>query len=213
VSLSPQLKVPVARASHHPSLPAPQARVSNTVLVLSDNFFNQTHQKKHKLGDIMHNRGIHRVGLLCLTFVAYFASASAVLLPAGTLPIRKYARTGITRTALDEYVDKPDSNYAFNIVKEEEGLGFTAIFVNMTSQQWLTPQLVSRSIWFHGLVIMIPHKIVNDEHAFLYITGGGNDNPNNIFCKLTDEDCALGGVVALTSGTIFCRGSQSKAPD
>ena len=23
---------------------------------------------------------------------------------------------------------------------------------------------------FHGLVIMIPHKIVDDEHAFLYVT-------------------------------------------
>jgi PhoPQ-activated pathogenicity-related protein len=137
-----------------------------------------------------------------LTLVACFATASAVLLPVGSLPLRKYARTGITRTALDDYVDKPDSNYAFNVVKEEEGLGFTAVFVNMTSQQWLTPELVSRSIWFHGLVIMIPHKIVDDEHAFLYITGGGNDNPDNIFCKLTDEDCALGGALALSAGTV-----------
>jgi hypothetical protein len=83
-------------------------------------------------------------GLLCLALVT---ASSAALLPAGSLPLRKYARTGLTRTALDDYVDKPDSNYAFNVVREEEGLGFTAVFVNMTSQQWLTPQLVSRSMW------------------------------------------------------------------
>ncbi len=142
------------------------------------------------------------MGVLLLTFFACFAAASAALLPVGGLPLRKYARTGITRTALDDYVDKPDTNYAFEVVREEEGPGYTAVFVNMTSQQWLTPQLVSRSIWFHGLVIMIPHKIVDDEHAFLYITGGGNDNPDNIFCKLTDEDCALGGALALASGTV-----------
>ena len=82
-------------------------------------------------------------GVLCLALLACVAHVSAILVPAGALPLRKYARTGITRTALDDYVDKPDSSYAFNVVREEEGLGFTAVFVNMTSQQWLTPQQVT----------------------------------------------------------------------
>jgi PhoPQ-activated pathogenicity-related protein len=140
-----------------------------------------------------------RLLLCCLVVAVLAAAAVAVPLSSAAAPLRKYARTGATRTALDDYVDKPDDHYNWEVIKEEEGLGFKAVFLNMTSQKWLNETLVDRPIWWHVLVLFIPHDLRDKENAFLYITGGGN-SPD--LCELTDQDCAVGGGMALSSGTI-----------
>ena len=78
---------------------------------------------------------------------------------------------GEERTALDEYVAKPDPNYAFKLVNLIEGEGQTTYVLEMTSQAWLTPGEVNHTIWKHWLTIVKP-KELDHATAFLYITGG-----------------------------------------
>lgn len=69
----------------------------------------------------------------------------------------------------------------------------------MTSQQWLTPQDVSRSIWWHTVAIVIPDVILRKTKAFMYITGGSNnDGPPTA----DSEDVKLCGSIAVTTGAV-----------
>ena len=99
---------------------------------------------------------------------------------------------------LKQYVEKPDSNYAWN----DNGIrinGFdpwhlktwTGYVLNFTSQQWLTPQDSSRSIWWHTLVVIIPGDVQYPNTPFLWIAGGSNDNDD--IPGPTDEDLIIAG--------------------
>lgn len=83
---------------------------------------------------------------------------------------------GEERTALDEYVAKPDPNYAFRLVNTIEGEGHKTYVLEMTSQAWMSPGEVNHTIWKHWLTIVTPTKV---EHptALLYITGGKITDP------------------------------------
>src|SRR5262245_36893722 len=83
---------------------------------------------------------------------------------------------GDERTALDEYVAKPDPNYAYKLVNEIKGDGVTTYVLEMTSQQWLTPEEVDHSIWKHWLTIVKP-DVVERPTALMYITGGNVNSP------------------------------------
>jgi PhoPQ-activated pathogenicity-related protein len=103
-----------------------------------------------------------RFQTFCATFVsALFVSISAF---------------ASERTALDEYIAKPDSNYSFKLVKTMPGEGGTAYVLEMTSQQWLTEKEVDKPIWKHWLVIIKPDEVTSDT-ALLFIGGGANDRP------------------------------------
>ena len=41
-----------------------------------------------------------------------------------------------SRTALDEYIAKPDSSYRWEVVNVIDGEGYTAFIVDMVSQTW-----------------------------------------------------------------------------
>lgn len=44
----------------------------------------------------------------------------------------------VDATALDDYVNKPDSHYRYSdLGKPYHGDGYTTYFLNMTSQKWL----------------------------------------------------------------------------
>jgi len=77
---------------------------------------------------------------------------------------------------LKEYVDKEDPAFQWTDLGQrlEDGGGWKGYVVNMTSQQWLTPELVSRSVWWHQLVIIVPDEIQETETAGLWIAGGTN---------------------------------------
>mmetsp|Transcript_35304 Transcript_35304/g.51885 ORF Transcript_35304/g.51885 Transcript_35304/m.51885 type:complete len:573 (-) Transcript_35304:53-1771(-) len=83
---------------------------------------------------------------------------------------------------------------------------WTGHFVNVTSQQWLTSEDTSRSIWWHVLCIIVPSNVQYDNDAFLWITGGNNaDNIQNLtdwLPKPTDEDIIVSSYVAMETGTI-----------
>lgn len=79
-------------------------------------------------------------------------------------------------------------------------------FVNVTSQQWLTSEDTSRSVWWHVLCIIIPSNVQFHNDAFLWITGGNNaDNIQNLtewLPKPTDEDIIVSSYVAMETGTV-----------
>lgn len=99
------------------------------------------------------------------------------------------------QTAIDEYVNKPDAAYEWQIVGEKEHAGVTSVVVELTSQKWLTDEEVDRTVWKHWLRIAIPKQIKADA-SLLMITGGSNDSePPTEADKSTRQ-------LALATGTI-----------
>ena len=83
------------------------------------------------------------------------------------------------RTALDEYVAAPDTNYSYHVVTRVPGKGQTTFIVEMTSQAWLTTNEVDRPLWKHWLTIVKPDEVASSK-SLLFIGGGGNGgNPPN----------------------------------
>lgn len=68
----------------------------------------------------------------------------------------------------------------------------TGHFINVTTQQWLTPEDTSRSVWWNILCIIIPSNVEFHNDAFLWITGSDNDgdvsNLTNWLPGPDDED-------------------------
>src|SRR5437879_4495351 len=55
------------------------------------------------------------------------------------------ARTTLSeRTALDDYIARPDTNYSYRLVTNYPGQGQTTYILEMTSQAWLTTNEVDR---------------------------------------------------------------------
>src|SRR5438132_758144 len=78
------------------------------------------------------------------------------------------------KTALDEYIAKPDRTYSWKIARTIPGDGYTTFVVDMKSQTWRSIPEVDRSVWQHWLVIVKPETVTYDT-AFLTIGGGKND--------------------------------------
>jgi PhoPQ-activated pathogenicity-related protein len=77
-------------------------------------------------------------------------------------------------TALDRYVAKPDSTYAWNVVKTvPSDNGSTQYIVDLKSQTWRTEKDVNRPVWQHWVTIVKPAKVTS-QIAFLTIGGGAN---------------------------------------
>ncbi|TVR61613.1 MAG: hypothetical protein EA420_11385 [Candidatus Competibacteraceae bacterium] len=78
-------------------------------------------------------------------------------------------------TALDRYVARPDPNYAYTLYHTQREIGYTAYFLNMTSQKWRSIQEVDRPIWEHEVIILIPRFALDSTRtAVLLIDGGSN---------------------------------------
>jgi PhoPQ-activated pathogenicity-related protein len=79
-------------------------------------------------------------------------------------------------TALDRYVATPDANYSWRLVNTVPGQGHTVFLLEMTSQSWLTPQEVDRTLWKHWLTIIKPDQVRHGT-GLLFIGGGSNERP------------------------------------
>jgi PhoPQ-activated pathogenicity-related protein len=88
----------------------------------------------------------------------------------GTIPC---PARGQSKTALDEYIARPDPTYSWKLVKTVRGDGYTTFVVDLTSQSWRSSPEVDRSVWQHWLVIVKPETVEHDT-AFLTIGGGRN---------------------------------------
>lgn len=79
-------------------------------------------------------------------------------------------------TALDSYVAAPDASYTWNQVGKIFSREYTTYVLDMTSQTWLTSAEVDRTRWRHWVTVIIPDT-VSSTTAFLWISGGGNNDP------------------------------------
>ncbi|MDB5498261.1 MAG: PhoPQ-activated pathogenicity-related protein [Phenylobacterium sp.] len=80
------------------------------------------------------------------------------------------------KNALDTYVAKPDPAFAWKVVGQVSGPGYHGAVLELTSQSWLTAKEVDKPLWKHWLTVIVPDKITHDK-AFLFITGGKDDEP------------------------------------
>jgi PhoPQ-activated pathogenicity-related protein len=98
----------------------------------------------------------------------------AVLAVALAWVVTAPAAEPVHKTALDDYVAKPDPTYSWKIVKKIRGDGYTTFVLDMKSQRWRTPPEVDRAVWQHWLIVVKP-DVVKYDTAFLQIGGGAND--------------------------------------
>ena len=102
------------------------------------------------------------------------------------------------RTALDDYINKPDDSYQWKIVSETATDGMKLVVVDMISQTWRTPDEVDRTKWQHWVKLAIPDQIRTDT-GFLMIGGGANrkdetpDGPDEMIMQIARN---TGSVVA-----------------
>jgi PhoPQ-activated pathogenicity-related protein len=123
--------------------------------------------------------------------IAIFACATASLASSPD-------RTRLSpKTALDRYVDAPDTNYAWHLAKTVKGDGYTTFIVDMTSQSWLTTNEVDRTLWQHWLTIVKPDRVTSSI-SLLFIGGGSNKNgaPSKADANFTTIATATGTVAA-----------------
>ncbi|HEY5914105.1 MAG TPA: PhoPQ-activated pathogenicity-related family protein [Verrucomicrobiae bacterium] len=119
----------------------------------------------------------------CHTSALYSASGAS---PAGN-----------ARTALDEYVAAPDTNYSFRLVDRVSGKGQTTFILEMTSQAWLTTTEVDRPLWKHWMTIVKPDSVTTSK-SLLLIGGGknGGNPPKGADANTTQIALATRSVVA-----------------
>lgn len=108
---------------------------------------------------------------------------------------------------LKNYVEKEDSNYMWSDtgirLHGMDPLNFdkwTGYVLNFTSQQWLTSEDTSRTIWWHILVVIVPKEVEYPDTPFLWITGG--DNEDDPIPKATSYDMIVAGEFAVKSQTV-----------
>jgi PhoPQ-activated pathogenicity-related protein len=77
------------------------------------------------------------------------------------------------RTALDDYIQKPDDSYSWKIASQRQADGIKTVVVDMVSQNWRTKEDVNRTEWRHWLTVSIPDRAKSDI-GMLFISGGYN---------------------------------------
>ena len=77
------------------------------------------------------------------------------------------------KTALDDYVAKPDASYQWKLAKTVQGPGVVNYVLDMTSQTWRSKDEVSQPEWKHWVVIAKPDEVKYDT-ALLVVAGGGS---------------------------------------
>ena len=103
-----------------------------------------------------------------LTLVAF----ALPLLTAGLMAVAS-AEDLPRRTALDDYIEKPDDSYSWKIASTKTADGMKTVVVDMVSQTWRTKKDVNRTEWRHWLTVSIPEKATSDI-GLLFIGGGYN---------------------------------------
>jgi PhoPQ-activated pathogenicity-related protein len=107
--------------------------------------------------------------------VRYVYNLALFCLLIGFAPLVSFSQQVSHQTALDKYVQAPDSNYKFELKNTLPGNGYTTYLVEMTSQSWRQSSEVDRTLWKHWLVIVRPEK-VSHTTGFLFIAGGSNND-------------------------------------
>ncbi|ESO95659.1 hypothetical protein LOTGIDRAFT_231895 [Lottia gigantea] len=107
----------------------------------------------------------------------------------------------VTSTPLDDYVNKPDSNYKWSKTNWTfRANGATLYLLNFTSQKWLTEEDVDKPYWFHYMVVAVPDKLTHPEHGLMYISYGSNGP--TFTPDVGDEFVTFITLMAVSTGTI-----------
>mmetsp|Transcript_25094 Transcript_25094/g.47164 ORF Transcript_25094/g.47164 Transcript_25094/m.47164 type:complete len:523 (+) Transcript_25094:89-1657(+) len=108
-------------------------------------------------------------------------------------------------TPLDDYVWKQDDHYSWTDLNYQingtspSGVTWTGHLLNVTSQQWLTPEDVDRSVWWHYLMVIIPSNVNWQRNASMYVTGWSNTDG---YPTAADEDIRVASALSVGAGTI-----------
>src|SRR5438067_5804195 len=87
-------------------------------------------------------------------------STAVLLLAALGVHAAAADRTAVgERTALDRYVQAPDTNYSFHLVSTTKEDGYTTYMIDLISQSWLTTNEVNRPLWQHWLTLVKPDEV------------------------------------------------------
>lgn len=80
----------------------------------------------------------------------------------------------------EAYLETFDPAYEYELHHTIPGDGYTGYVIRMVSQEWLTPEIVSETSWWHWLTIIVPDQISHDT-ALLGIGGGSvnTEMPNS----------------------------------
>ncbi|MDR2440574.1 MAG: PhoPQ-activated pathogenicity-related family protein [Planctomycetaceae bacterium] len=103
----------------------------------------------------------------------------------------KAASSPITNTPpeLDAYLALPDHSFQWKIVEKTENHNEKSYLLEMTSQTWHDIP------WKHYLLVVIPNKLDNSNHAALYIAGkriGSKPNENDkLLARTLAEACGM----------------------
>ena len=103
-------------------------------------------------------------------------------------------------SCLQDYVARPEPAYRWEdtgLRLEGEGGAWTGYVLNFTSQEWLSPLLVSRSQWWHSLLIIVPRHLSVRDTALLWITGGSNDQAGEV--DIQDFDVQMMANISLSN--------------
>jgi len=111
-------------------------------------------------------------------------------------------------SCLKEYVDKEDGAYSWTdtghrlvVDPSSNGRGgWTGYYLNFTSQRWMTPEQVSRSEWWHILVVIIPDNLTSTDTTMLWMTDG--DNHGDFQPDLSDYNLLAAGEIAAANGVV-----------
>jgi len=74
------------------------------------------------------------------------------------------------------YLSEVDPAYTYELNNTIEGENYTAYVIRMTSQKWLSDDLVNQTEWWHWLTIVVPNQ-VDHTTGLLFIGGGDKNDP------------------------------------
>jgi len=105
--------------------------------------------------------------------MAFLTSLIACTLLLGTSNSLFAADALAARTALDDYVEKPDDSFSWKVISKKKTEGMTEVVLDMTSQNWRTKADVDRTVWQHWITVAIPDG-ARPGAGFMWIGGGAN---------------------------------------
>ena len=101
-------------------------------------------------------------------------------------------------TALEDYVNKPDSAFNFTPIAQVPFPGLTIYVLQVTSQQWRSLEEVDRTLWQHFLTIAVPDTVLSST-SLMFVSGGDNDDG---LPDLASEEAQALALFATASGTV-----------
>ncbi|PZX55824.1 PhoPQ-activated pathogenicity-related family protein [Algoriphagus chordae] len=120
---------------------------------------------------------------------------NAVTLLAFSFFINYQVTAQTTKTALADYLAKPNPQFQFTVKDSLNHAGLTQYELELTSQEW------KGMVWKHRLVILKPSKI-NSDKALLYIGGGKSENGSPVYRDRDDEIVRNMGKIALQNQSL-----------